>query len=416
MREFCVSIKYTKRVNQLIKGEIKMNAMILNDGTSTYEDKFVELMRYCFKVCKEEDFRKDWAKSTSRNEKYIIMGTEIGDELATSITLIKRAIYLDGKKLSMYGVGGVATASTHRSGGACTRLVKEGIQKMYREGVVFSMLAPFSYEFYEKLGWKWCYTSWSYSFEIERLKGFKNEGKIEKIRKDNFELLDTYYHQWIRTMNGMTERDEDDWFKRVDGGDDRYTIVYRNNQGEVLGYMIYKIDHEKSAFQVIELSYQRLEAIKAFYQYIYMHRAQVKQVTVMTVGDTKVLDILSNPGGDTRELCYMMGRIINVEEALRSYTFQKDGMFYVSVTDDILEENTGCFKVVIENGGVTSVAKVVDEDKIDFKIDIRELTQLIIGFRTMDELVDLEKVTVYNEEVKSCFKDKRSEVGLYDFF
>ena len=181
----------------------------INEDKATYEQRFIDLMTYCFKMCTAEDFKEDWKRSTPGKE--TVLGALDEETLASCISIPYRTMYVDGKPLKMAGLGGVTTASTYRSGGICSNLIKEGLKVMHEEGAVYSMLAPFSYEFYEKLGWKWCYNNIIYSFEIERLKKFKNEGRIEYVNTTTMKELNMFYETYIQKLNGACTRDEIHW-------------------------------------------------------------------------------------------------------------------------------------------------------------------------------------------------------------
>lgn len=390
-----------------------MKLVELNKEKDLYEKQFIKLMCYCFKMCTEEDFKLDWLLSTPERE--TILGLVDEKVLASCITIPYKTMYIDGQAIPIAGVGGVTTDSMYRSGGVCSTLIKEGLKVMYERGVVFSMLAPFSYEFYQKLGWKWCYNNMSYTFEIDRLKRFKNEGHIEYVTAGNEEALKVFYEAYIKTINGACIRDDVQWGKRTSRKLDHYTILYKNNEGKVEGYMIYKIVHQTLQFEVIEMQYTTMKALRSFFNYMYSHSAQVTKVNISAKEHDVILDILPNPRCEAHLSSYMMGRIINIVKALESYTFVKDGSFIIEVEDDICEWNKGCFKVSVKDG-VTTVQKV--EEEPNCKIDIRELMQVIIGFKTLKDIHTIEEIEWYNhkEEVMSIFKTNKSVVALYDYF
>ncbi|MGL4362613.1 MAG: GNAT family N-acetyltransferase [Cellulosilyticaceae bacterium] len=396
----------------------------LTTGKDTYKEKFIELLLYCFKMCERADFEKDWEKANREDATEVIFGMIDNGELASSITLSKRAIYMNKQKVSMTGVGGVATDSTYRSGGVCSSLMKDCLRTMYDEGAVYSMLAPFSYAFYQKLGWKWCYIQEQHEMNIDNMAGFKNQGTITKEKDIPTEELKKYYEGQAKQINGMMARLLPDWNKRMNI-DDRYTISYRNSKGIIEGYMIYKINNNQSLFEVVELMYSSKEAAWSIFNYIYSHSAQVTKVKFCIANQALILDLLKNPRQETKQISYMMGRIINVEKALKAYEYQKEGSYIIEVTDELIQENQGIFKVRVnsnievdsnEKTYNAAVSKLEMSDVVDLKIDIRELTQLLIGFRTLLEIEAIDDIVIYNRKCIDYFKGSRSKVGLYDFF
>lgn len=390
-----------------------MNKIIkINENKSIYENRFIDLMTYCFKMCTEEDFKTDWNLSTPERE--TILGSFDGEVLASCITIPYRQIYVDGKCLKMAGLGGVATASTYRSGGICSNLIKEGIKVMYEQGAVYSLLAPFSYEFYQKLGWKWCYNNLTYTFEIDKLKKFRNEGYIEYLSETNRLELNNYYEGYIQGLNGSCIRDKHHWERRISRKLDHYTVLYRNTEGKIQGYMIYKLIHATLTFEVVEMQYSNMSTLRSFLNYISTHSAQVFNVQMNVKEHDLILDVLSNPRCNASIQSYMMAKIIDVQKALEAYNFVKNGTFVIGVKDDICEWNDGCFEINI-NKEVT-VSKT--DKQADFVLDIRDLAQVLIGFRTLLDLDTLEKIqwNQTSESMKSFFKTERSKVALYDYF
>ncbi|MEG2895430.1 MAG: GNAT family N-acetyltransferase [Niameybacter sp.] len=390
-----------------------MKYIKLNEDKSTYEQRFIDLMAYCFKMCEPEDFKRDWNLSTPERE--TVLGSFDGETLASCITISYRQIYIDNKCLKMAALGGVTTASTYRSGGICSNLIKEGLKVMYEQGTVYSVLAPFSYEFYQKLGWKWCYNNISYSFNMDSLKKFKSQGHIEYIAQDTQFELNAYYEACIQKINGSCIRDDYHWDRCISRRLDHYTILYRNHEGQVEGYMIYKMTHATLTFEVVEMQYSNMVALRSFFNYISSHSAQVTTVQINAKEHDVILDVMSNPRCQATIQSYMMVRVIDVQKALEAYHFNQDGSFNIEVKDDQCEWNNGCFTLNIERGQA-SVRKV--PVKTDLTIDIRELAQVLIGFRTLEDLEQLERVTwnQSGEQVRNYFKRQRNKVALYDYF
>lgn len=384
----------------------------INENKSIYEERFIDLMTYCFKMCTVEDFKADWDLSTPERE--TVLGSFDGETLASCITIPYRQMYVDGKYLKMASLGGVTTASTYRSGGVCSNLITEGIKVMHEQGAVYSVLAPFSYEFYQKLGWKWCYNNLAYTFEIDRLKKFKNEGHIEYLSDANMTELNHYYEVCIKGINGSCIRDNHHWERRISRKLDHYTILYRNARGKVEGYMIYKLVHATLTFEVVEMQYSKMATLRSFLNYIASHSAQVTNVQINAKEHNLILDVLSNPRCNTSVQSYMMARIIDVQEALKAYSFIKEGTLVVEVKDNICEWNEGCFEVTINKE-----VRVLKTDKqAELTLDIRDLAQVLIGFRILEELDNLERVQWHRTKgcIQALFKAERSKVALYDYF
>ncbi|MHA1504439.1 MAG: sterol carrier protein domain-containing protein, partial [Candidatus Heimdallarchaeota archaeon] len=89
-----------------------------------------------------------------------------------------------------------------------------------------------------------------------------------------------------------------------------------------------------------------------------------------------------------------MFRIIDVEKAIESLEFNKqiNDTFSIKIEDEFAPWNNDVMKIEIIKGK----AKVsrVKEQEADLHADIKAFTQLFIGYRSLDELLDLEKIKV----------------------
>lgn len=374
----------------------------LEKENSIQKDAFLKLVGYSFRACGSEPFRKDWESFTP--DVGMIMGNWDGDVLASTIMITHRKIMMDGKSIRMDGLGGVATSPVYRNGGWCSTLIKEGLKQMYNDGAVFSALAPFSYAFYEKLGWKWCYNYLTYKIPMSELVDFKNQCNIECIDESNLGELKVFYRSHIKTINGIGDREDWNWQNRFEVAP--YGIVARNQDQQIVGYMLYEIYQGQDLFKVWEIQSQSDKALKAMFSYIYGHCGQVGNVEIMTPEYIDLLDYWKNPRWGCTKNTGMMLRVVNVEEALKAYDYASEGTFIIKVEDEVCEWNNKCFKVKVQGETIN-----IEEtgQMADVVINIRQLTQVLIGFRTLAEVE-------HEGTLKEFFKETRGRVVLMDSF
>lgn len=383
----------------------------INIKESPYGDQYVALLDYCFRNWGREDLIKEWEVLCQQYPECKVLGYIENDSLASVVTFSNREIYVDGNKVKMYGVGGVATKSTHRSGGICTEVFKVCLEKMYQEQVPFAMLAPFSYSFYEKLGWSWCYDYNTYDIKIEAFKNIRGTYKLDLIEGDHLSQLAAYYEKQIKNYNGTTRRSVKDWESKIAPDKGRYGVMCKNEKNDVAGYMLYEISDQ---FKVVEIEYTNKNALESLLGFISRHSAQVTCSSIKTASHVELRDVLSNPKCRAEKVAYMMGRIVWLEGALACYNYSNDGSCVIQINDDLLKQNTGTYKLTIENGRMVKIERTNEQHQIG--LDIKALTKLILGFRTIDQLSELEQVQVFEKESLAFFKKKPSKVVLYDFF
>ena len=88
--------------------------------------------------------------------------------------------------------------------------------------------------------------------------------------------------------------------------------------------------------------------------------------------------------------------------------------FCMQVEDEHCKWNNGVFKISGKNNTI-SVEKV-EKAQIDFSLDIRSLSQLVAGFRSAQELLEMNRISAEGnlEEITTLFP---KEVNfLRDFF
>ena len=384
---------------------------ILNIEKETYKEKCIDLTSYCFKACKREDLENRW--DSMPREEGTIVGILDDDKLASSMTITNRNIYLYGKNVSMGGIGEVATAAPYRSAGVCSKLMRSALEYMNDQGMVFSMLAPFSYEFYQKFGYKWCFNFKKYTIPVDALRGFETKGTFELLNPKNFNEVKGLYEKIMCEYNGCSVRDNFTWKRIQDVSGDKYVVIYRNQENKACGYMLYSIT-DKLILDIEELVYENIEVLRAFLNYAYMHNAQANYVTITALEDMPILDVLASPRVECKIESAMMGRIINVQKALSYYPFKKIGQFTMEVMDEKAPWNNNTYTIKIRENGENEIQVI--EGKGDVKIHIRELSQLILGFRTLKELSILGKAEVERSRVLEFFEEQRKITGLYDYF
>ena len=77
---------------------------------------------------------------------------------------------------------------------------------------------------------------------------------------------------------------------------------------------------------------------------------------------------------------YAMARLINIRKTLRLLSFKDFKERTIRITDPILKENNGCFKMNFHHGSV-KLDKIENQEDVDFDVSIGELTAHIFGYK-----------------------------------
>ena len=72
--------------------------------------------------------------------------------------------------------------------------------------------------------------------------------------------------------------------------------------------------------------------------------------------------------------------LINIRKTLRLLSFKDFKERTIRITDPILKENNGCFKMNFHHGSV-KLDKIENQEDVDFDVSIGELTAHIFGYK-----------------------------------
>lgn len=388
------------------QGDKPMAYEKLHQNKSFYHKDYVNLQKYCFRGISDDQLRKEWEELTP--EEGCVLGNIQKGELASVLTIFHHSISFYGHQVPMGGIGLVATSPYYREGGYCKKLIQEAIAYMDEQDILFSVLGPFDYSFYEQFGYKWAYRFYTYKVELEQLSHFKKSGKIKSalaVQKD----VENLYLELCNQCNGMSVRTEKMWERKWQD-ESTMKVVYCNDQDEVDAYMFFNINER--TFLIEELHYTSLNGFKNLLSFIYKHRAQADHLNIKAVYMLPLMNLLKNPYGEVKEEPFMMARIINVEKVLKKYHFSREGSLVMKVIDSQYQINDDTYVITIKNGEV-SIQKGCNKAS-DMEINIAHLTQLILGFRKIEDLIATEEALM-DKDVSEYFNHTRS-TGLYDYF
>ncbi|MHA1434306.1 MAG: sterol carrier protein domain-containing protein, partial [Candidatus Heimdallarchaeota archaeon] len=177
-------------------------------------------------------------------------------------------------------------------------------------------------------------------------------------------------------------------------------IIKDNNEN--VGYFIFKREKTKGRWD-IRLTFRDVivddhRARLTVLDFIKKHTDQCKDFRMNFIGNEQATDYFDNLwDGDNyhnHESGGPMFRVIDVEKAIESLEFDKDfdGSFSFKVNDEHAPWNNDYMNIEIIKGK----AKVsrVKEQQVDFQADIKAFTQLFVGYRSIYELAEVNKVTI----------------------
>ncbi|WP_243296975.1 GNAT family N-acetyltransferase [Bacillus litorisediminis] len=344
-------------------------------------EQCLRLSEYAFQYTLPENERDERIKDM---EQYEIWGEFEDGSLISKVNIIPFTTMIANKAFSMGGVAGVATYPEKRRNGSVTRLLQAALKEMKQKGQIVSYLHPFNIGFYRRFGWENASEFKMITLEKQNLKPVKdlhpNQGKIVRFnRKESIPFLREVYDQVKKRYNGLLERTDEWWEKRVHP-QQPFTAVCFDDNNQACGYVLYSI--KESECQIRELMFINEEARTQLWNFICQHDSMVEKVKIWTFLDDPIEVFL--PIAKTAEVNpYGMVRIVDVLEFLKSFPFQGqlEGLTLL-VDDSFCEWNTGAYTFTSDS----VIFSPLDSEQLPLEkgvwMEIGTLSAVMVNYRS----------------------------------
>jgi predicted acetyltransferase len=332
--------------------------------------------------------------------------------------------------LPLAGLASVATMPEDRRQGYVGRLVDSILARWRADDYPFAALWPFEWGYYEQFGWATGSAYTEYTLPPDTL-GFARERagdvRLERLTDGDWEHLQAA-HEAHGADIGLTLRRDDEWWRtRVFRGLETDPYVYGCvRDGEYVGYLTYTVeDDDARELRVQDMAFVDEAVYHAILAFLADHDSQVETVTLYREGTTStLLDRVADPGTVTCEVDRgAMIRTVDVEHALSTLEYPDDVETTVTlaVTDERAAWNDGVFELVVADGAGACHRVAATPDEVDgapdAQVDVGTLSQLAIGYHSVDEARRLAGLTVDGvaaETLSACFPPRT--VCLREFF
>jgi predicted acetyltransferase len=258
-------------------------------------------------------FGKTWARGTAHKEFARVFGAYEDNELHAVCAIIDYEMHLNGHWAKCGGVAAVATTPGQRYQNLVTKLLTEAVREMHGRGVAFSSLYPFSYPFYEKMGW--AASHWQYRIEVETawLKRVSKGGNAKKFRMiplSKVEEMLPAYQRWAESFNLSLNRWTSKFNSMLTWPESRWQIFVHDD-----GYMLWnmaKTDAERLYVQ--EFAYTNHQAYLDGLALLAQMDSQFTKVLWHDADSEPFLQLgMPHPKPIIYQEPSMMTRVVNVE-------------------------------------------------------------------------------------------------------
>lgn len=332
------------------------------------------------------------------------------DELVSQTYLRKVDLKLHDIILQGEGVGGVGTYSHKRGKGYARLLLTRSLEFMKKRGssIAFLYPDPVTYEFYEKYG---------FALACDRLKVKLTSEQINECKPlndykhsiENYEVLDAFalhagelsniYTRYMANYSFYTLRPKG-YFEMLaynNGGYDHLSILKVN--GTISAYALW--EHDKDTINIDELIGDDLSRLILMNSLIKDENTPC--VTFYTSINDSIVDMFHSDM-PAKKIPHDAFRILDF---IRCYsgalTHKDDECIYIHVIDKLIKSNAGVFKLSIYNGKTTVVRE--DSAKPQFSGDIMAYTQILTGYKTINDCIEDKSIKVMDTKALMSYFD-----------
>lgn len=370
-------------------------------------EAFIRLSEFAFQYEMSEEHR---AKRMAEQDPAELWGYFEGDKLAAKLQLLPLAVWVGGKSVPMGGIASVSTWPEYRRNGYVGQLLAHSYAVMREQGMLISMLSPFSIPFYRKFGYEVYVERKQYEIEAADLPRFgERSGHVE--RTDDVHLLDGIYRQYAKMYNGMLDRSPEWWNRRLAGKPGLIHAVWFDAAREPRGYLSFSV--KDRVMQVDEMVFLDETARRGLWSLIANHDSMIGKVRLIAPAGDPLPYLLPNPRFKQELFPYFMARIIDAPAFIQQYTFRATGKaatLLLHLKDDQAEWNNGCFRITVDGQGAAQaevVPHTVDGGggekeavQAGLSCDIRALTAVLLGYQQPALLHQTGKLQGSAEEVR----------------
>lgn len=176
------------------------------------------------------------------------IGAYYDNRLVALAGVINFQMMIGGKAVPCAGISAVASDPAHRRRGLIRGCVKEALLRMHEKRVPLTALWPFSYPFYEKMGYR--VTDFHYSIELNcsTIADLGSSRRYEKLDFNDYRPFKPLYDEWIAGHNMGIRRGDLQW-SRLASHPHRENHAFIHDQG----YMLWNLkDPQDRTLEIVE--------------------------------------------------------------------------------------------------------------------------------------------------------------------
>jgi len=301
------------------------------------------------------------------------------------------------------GVSGVACLPAGRGKGYAGDAIRFVLAKMKEAGQVTSVLSPFSWSFYQNLGWEWTGAYRRYSVLSRVLRPDPETDFVRLATRDDRTGIYDLYTRFSDQYRGMLMRNQAEWDHLLNDRKKEYTYTFvYERDGRFEGYLTF-YGWKQDETSIREFLTLTPRARRALLGLLRRHEMQVKKFVWRAPENDLLWSQWIDWDIETKLIPLQMARIVDFAGALSLLHPPTDhhGVVDVAIRDANAPWNNGVWRITMESRHVTVTPT---QATAQVEMDIRQATQAFFGAPTLDDLRLAECLTVHDEEGYLCLQ------------
>lgn len=280
------------------------------------------------------------------------------------------------------GVLAVAVMPHVRGGGVGGKMMRFGIREYFERGYELASLYAFKESFYRAFGYETTGLRYKISVDMNVFPRVKATLPIRQLDAGSVDLIQDCYRTFAHKRSGLNLRHDYQW-NRILPPDSKRTIYAAGDPIEAYAILQHKVEFWQDQ-EVVEFVWTTKRGYDSILSVIAGTGINKKNAVWVEPSDspfrTRYWDHDANVVGLTPQLMF---RVLNVKKGLEGLKPVNSGSFTIQITDDVIPENNGPFRVTFSPSGVTVEAA----ESAGFSMDIRQFTQAFMGEPSLANLV-----------------------------
>lgn len=313
-------------------------------------------------------------------------------------------VRFDGRRVQMGGIGGVSTLPPYRRKGIIRACMQDAFQSMYQEGYAFSFLYPFSTAYYRQFGFENGAACQTWTLPISSLKLPEAGGSVQQLFPGDdlsplLQIYDAYYKDFnLSVLRNIynSSLEKENWLNQK-----RYLYLWRDEAGVPRSFLFASrdgdvLDCTTDFPRKNGLLFTDVRSLQALLHFVYgAFSSHYKSIRFTAPSCLRLQSLIPEMArAECRWFTNGMVRAVCAEKVLSLCSCRGEGTLRLEITDPLLEENRGVWKLTFAPGHENLVEKTGEAP--DLSLSIGDFSTLICGIRSAEDLPWMPAVTVHN--------------------